>query len=159
MKTVDINTSIDTTGHYIYDAPASFSSGNSQSQEQNHLDRQHHPSTKVNVCGRDDHGTSVIHGGKKDRCYDTFPMKLHKVFRLIEEDGLSSVMSWTPSGKAFRVNKRRFSDETAQKYFSMQRMQSFFRQLNIYSFKRTTLDTGDELYFHDLFIQNHPQLA
>eukprot|EP00568_Trieres_chinensis_P005837 CAMPEP_0183296264 /NCGR_PEP_ID=MMETSP0160_2-20130417/3896_1 /TAXON_ID=2839 ORGANISM="Odontella Sinensis, Strain Grunow 1884" /NCGR_SAMPLE_ID=MMETSP0160_2 /ASSEMBLY_ACC=CAM_ASM_000250 /LENGTH=183 /DNA_ID=CAMNT_0025457859 /DNA_START=408 /DNA_END=959 /DNA_ORIENTATION=- len=159
MKRVDMNIPIATRSHFIHDASASFFSGNYQLQEHEYLDRQHRPSPKVFGYKRDDNGSSVLHGGKKARCFDTFPMKLHKILSLVEADGLSSVMSWVPGGKAFRLKKQRFSDEIAQKYFRMQRMPSFFRQLNIYSFKHATTDTGEKIYFHYLFIQDHPQLA
>eukprot|EP00568_Trieres_chinensis_P015858 CAMPEP_0183318554 /NCGR_PEP_ID=MMETSP0160_2-20130417/61057_1 /TAXON_ID=2839 ORGANISM="Odontella Sinensis, Strain Grunow 1884" /NCGR_SAMPLE_ID=MMETSP0160_2 /ASSEMBLY_ACC=CAM_ASM_000250 /LENGTH=181 /DNA_ID=CAMNT_0025484851 /DNA_START=290 /DNA_END=832 /DNA_ORIENTATION=- len=162
MNTVELNTSIPTRGYYMYDTPAPFSFRYSQSQEQDHQGNliQHCPGTQESGYSRGHHGSSIPHCGKKARCVDTFPTKLHKVLDILEADGLSSVMSWLPSGKAFRLNKQRFSDETAQKYFRMQKLPSFFRQLNIYSFNRTTtMDTKEEIYFHDLFIRDHPQLA
>ena len=63
------------------------------------------------------------------RTQESFPVKLHKVIDQIERDGLSSIMSWSPHGRAFKIHNKLFVEEVMTKYFYQTKMSSFTRQL------------------------------
>jgi HSF-type DNA-binding len=48
---------------------------------------------------------------------DLFPAKLHYLIELLEDDGISDVISWQPHGKAFLVkDQKKFVAEYLPKY-------------------------------------------
>ena len=64
------------------------------------------------------------------RSQESFPVKLHKVIDEIEQDGLSSIISWSPHGRAFRIyDNTLFVKEVMSRYFYQTKMSSFTRQL------------------------------
>ena len=64
------------------------------------------------------------------RSQESFPVKLYKIIDRIERDGLSSIISWLPHGRAFRIHDTgRFVKEVMTCYFYQTKMSSFTRQL------------------------------
>jgi len=64
------------------------------------------------------------------RTQETFPVKLHKIIDQIERDGLSSIISWCPHGRAFKIyNNTLFIKVVISRYFYQTKMSSFTRQL------------------------------
>ena len=83
----------------------------------------------------------------------TFPWKLHQLLEDVRGDGLESVVSWTPSGRAFKVHKRQeFVDKILPTYFRQTSFKSFQRQLYIYGFTRVGAGTEKGAYQHPLFV-------
>lgn len=83
-----------------------------------------------------------------------FPLKLHNMLSQIEDDGLSSVISWQPHGRAFVVrNPAEFSKRVMPKYFKQTKFASFQRQLNLYGFRRITSGRDKGGYYHKLFVR------
>ena len=66
------------------------------------------------------------------RSQESFPVKLYKVIDQIERDGLSSIISWSQHGRAFRIhNNTLFVKEVMSRYFYQSKMSSFTRQLGM----------------------------
>ncbi|GKY94848.1 hypothetical protein MPSEU_000449800 [Mayamaea pseudoterrestris] len=89
-----------------------------------------------------------------------FPIRLHRLLTDASEQGFEEIISWSPSGRAFKLKDRdRFQYEVMPKYFRMSKISSFRRQLSMYGFTRlfTGLDKGS--YKHELFLKDHPELA
>merc|ERR1712157_176565 len=84
-----------------------------------------------------------------------FPIKLFEILQKCEMNGDSSIISWLPNGMGFKVHNKNDLERILPKYFShpIQR-RSFFRQINIYGFKRVR----DGEYFHKSFRRDHPEL-
>ena len=89
-----------------------------------------------------------------------FPTKLHEALDQIEADGLASVISWQPHGRAFVVHKpKEFVVLVLPKYFKQSKLTSFQRQLSLYDFKRITDGPDRGGYYHELFLWAKPFLA
>lgn len=72
-----------------------------------------------------------------------FPMALYGLLEDVETNGTASVVSWRPSGTAFKVEKRdEFVNEILPKYFKQTKFKSFVRQLNLWGF--TCIDKGQD---------------
>jgi hypothetical protein len=98
-----------------------------------------------------------------------FPFKLHSILENTENnddnnnDGnWSSIISWLPSGKAFKVHKpKEFATEIMPEYFSQTKYRSFQRQLHIYGFDRIKDKCSEDYgaYYHQLFIRGQPDMC
>eukprot|EP00586_Coscinodiscus_wailesii_P014924 CAMPEP_0172503262 /NCGR_PEP_ID=MMETSP1066-20121228/167676_1 /TAXON_ID=671091 /ORGANISM="Coscinodiscus wailesii, Strain CCMP2513" /LENGTH=493 /DNA_ID=CAMNT_0013278929 /DNA_START=57 /DNA_END=1538 /DNA_ORIENTATION=+ len=83
-----------------------------------------------------------------------FPLKLHTLLDQLEQDGLTSIMSWQPHGRAFVIrDKIRFTKEIMPKYFKQTRFTSFQRQLNLYGYVRLSRGADNGAYYHELFLR------
>jgi len=69
------------------------------------------------------------------------------------------VISWTPSGDAFRIGAdlQRLESETLPHYFRHSRFQSLVRQLNFYNFRKVNRERTFWIYRHRLFHRDKPQ--
>jgi len=71
---------------------------------------------------------------------EQFPEKLYAILELArsESRGCSSdVVTWLPHGRAFRVlDVDRFMTDIVPTFFNQTRIRSFYRQLNLWGFKR-----------------------
>lgn len=100
-----------------------------------------------------------------------FPQRL---FDLLEkaDDGrepeeLSSIISWNPNGKHFRVHNRKVFEQIIQKkYFNQSKYASFRRQLNLWGFERIPDQEKEQnslyyggCYFHPLFQRHDRRLC
>jgi len=89
-----------------------------------------------------------------------FPMKLHEMLDAVEDEGLSSFVSWLPHGRALKVHDEDgFVALVLPQYFKQGKMASFRRQLNLYGFRRINSGSDSEAYFHELFLRGKPFLA
>jgi HSF-type DNA-binding len=90
-----------------------------------------------------------------------FPARLHAVLFKIEEDDLSSVVSWQPHGRCFLIHKpKEFCSVIMPAYFKMNKFPSFLRQLNLYGFRRLTRKGPDRGgYYHECFLRNKKLLS
>ena len=84
-----------------------------------------------------------------------FPMRLHQLLEDAITEGFEHIVSWLPSGKAFRVhNSHAFENHVISRYFRQTRYKSFQRQLNLYGFERIQSGEDTGAYFHKLFVRN-----
>lgn len=91
-----------------------------------------------------------------------FPFKLHSILENSEASGQESIISWLPSGKAFKIHKpKEFADAIMPQYFNQTKYRSFQRQLYIYGFDRIKDKQSDDYgaYFHELFIRGASDLC
>lgn len=92
-------------------------------------------------------------------CPDPFPQKLYRMLEETEARGLSHIVSFTPSGDAFRIHdKRAFMAEVSPEYFRQKNLQSFKRQLNHYDFRLMHGGVEDGAYKHEHFRKGRPDL-
>lgn len=90
----------------------------------------------------------------------SFPLKLHHVLDVVEAEGLSSVVSWQPHGKAFRVHQPRvFVEVVLKRFFCQTKYPSFQRQLNLYGFSRFKEGPDKGAYHHPRFVKGNKELS
>jgi hypothetical protein len=88
----------------------------------------------------------------------TFPTKLHEI---LSDFTYSDIIAWSSHGRSFRVlDKTRLLDVIGHKFFKFKNVNSFYRMLNLWGFKRLRQPGADNLaYYHEKFLQGLPQLA
>ena len=70
-------------------------------------------------------------------------------------EGKTSVISWLPHGRAFRVkNKEMFVSSLMSAYFKQAKFKSFQRQLNLWGFTRITDGADAGAYNHKHFLRS-----
>lgn len=68
---------------------------------------------------------------------------LEKLFDILEDVGLESYISWQPDGQSFLIKDvNSVSEQILPLYFKHNNIQSFVRQLNMYSFTKTRHDSN-----------------
>eukprot|EP00521_Asterionellopsis_glacialis_P012828 CAMPEP_0195307842 /NCGR_PEP_ID=MMETSP0707-20130614/37917_1 /TAXON_ID=33640 /ORGANISM="Asterionellopsis glacialis, Strain CCMP134" /LENGTH=390 /DNA_ID=CAMNT_0040372095 /DNA_START=210 /DNA_END=1382 /DNA_ORIENTATION=+ len=104
-----------------------------------------------------------VEGSRKRRrgnLTESFPYKLHLVLDEIESEGLESIISWQPHGRAFSIHKpKEFESTILHKFFRQTKITSFQRQLNLYGFQRLTRGHDCGGYYHELFLRGKPFLT
>ncbi|CAJ1959497.1 unnamed protein product [Cylindrotheca closterium] len=90
----------------------------------------------------------------------TFPFRLHALLDQtydLDIDGESDIISWTPSGKTFKIhNVEAFKSKILPKYFPKQsQYKSFKRQLQYYGFS----NFGWEHFGHPYFLRRQRELV
>jgi hypothetical protein len=87
-----------------------------------------------------------------DLTNDTFPFKVYRMLTKAEQEGKDDIVSFVPSGKAFRIHKQaEFATEIMPEYFTTSRLSSFQRQLNLYGFRRIGEGSEKGGYHHEHF--------
>ena len=89
----------------------------------------------------------------------TFPLKLYQLLQDVERDGNSHIISWQPNGTSFAVRRpKEFVAKLMPKYFGGgTKMNTFQKQLNLYSFKRINSGKDKGAYFHKDFVKGKPE--
>jgi len=91
--------------------------------------------------------------------HEAFPQKLYKLLVETESNGEDSIVSFTPSGLAFRVHDpKAFATDIIPRYFRHAQYHSFQRQLNKYGFERIHCGPDIGAYQHPLFQKGRPDL-
>lgn len=88
----------------------------------------------------------------------SFPYKLHQLLTELENnDELSSIISWLPSGEGFRIHQPlAFENVLLKKYFPRQsKIKSFKRQVQYYGFE----NLGKGSYTHPCFVRGKRSLC
>ena len=72
---------------------------------------------------------------------EQFPVKLYHMLEMADSPTssgfLSDAIRWLPHGRAFTViDETKFIQFIAPMYFKMKKVRSFYRQLNLWEFKR-----------------------
>jgi hypothetical protein len=91
-----------------------------------------------------------------------FPFKLHSILENSEKLNQEQIISWLPSGKAFKIHKpKEFADVIMPQYFNQTKYRSFQRQLYIYGFDRLKDKSSEDYgaYYHELFIRGVSDLC
>ena len=102
---------------------------------------------------------SKIFGSKKLRTAP-FPLKLHVLLYFTKENGLSNIVSWLEHGRAFRIfDTKQFEEVVMSRFFTMRKITSFHRQLNLYGFRRLTHGKDEGAYYHEYFLRGKPYLT
>ena len=85
-----------------------------------------------------------------------FPLRLYQLLDDAKSENFEHIVSWLPSGTAFKVhNSHAFEEHIISRYFRQTRYKSFQRQLNLYGFHRIQSGEDTGAYFHSLFIRNN----
>lgn len=91
--------------------------------------------------------------------HEAFPQKLYKLLVETESNGQDHIVSFTPSGLAFRVHDpKAFATDIIPRYFRHAQYHSFQRQLNKYGFERIHCGPDIGAYQHPLFQKGRPDL-
>jgi hypothetical protein len=88
-----------------------------------------------------------------------FPWKLHE---LLEETGKghSTVVSWLPGGKAFKVHKKEyFCDQLMPAFFNSSKYKTFQRSLNLWGFKSVSRGPDKGACYHQFFVRGNVDLC
>ena len=98
----------------------------------------------------------------RGRTQEPFPVKLHSIIERSEQGEFSTIISWAPHGRAFKIhNEVLFVEKVLPLYFFQSKMSSFVRQLRMYGFRKMknkyNVDKG--AYVHELFLRGRPGLA
>jgi len=98
----------------------------------------------------------------RGRSQEPFPVKLHSIIERSEQGEFSTIISWAPHGRAFKIhNEVLFVEKVLPLYFFQSKMSSFTRQLRMYGFHKMknkyNVDKG--AYLHELFLRGRPGLA
>jgi len=88
-----------------------------------------------------------------------FPVKLYHMLVDAEAEGKSDIISFTPSGRAFKIHQpNRLLTELVPRYFSQKKITSFKRTLGAYGFERIPRGPDEGGYFHTDFQRGKPEL-
>jgi hypothetical protein len=97
---------------------------------------------------------------KRKHTGETFPVILHRLLLDVESLGCQNIISFTPSGRAFRVHQPdSFMKEIVPKYFHQQFFSSFTRQLNVYGFDKLASWPDEGAFAHPKFHREKPELC
>jgi hypothetical protein len=96
----------------------------------------------------------------EDRVGGIFPLKLHIILKILEQEGKDHIFSWLPHGRAFGIHKLGlFEEEVMKRFFKQSQISSFRRQLNLYGFLRLSNGRDSGAYYHELFLRGKPLLS
>lgn len=102
----------------------------------------------------------MLHRYNENRVGGPFPLKLHIILKILEEEGNDCIISWLPHGRAFVIhNPSRFEQEVVKRFFKHSQISSFRRQLNLYGFLRLSNGRDTGAYYHQLFLRGKPILS
>ncbi|CAJ1959862.1 unnamed protein product [Cylindrotheca closterium] len=89
-----------------------------------------------------------------------FPWKLHRLLEEAELSGDSTIVSWLPGNKAFKVhNRQEFANRIMPAYFSSAKYKTFQRSLNLWGFESVSKGRDKGACFHKFFVRGHPSLC
>lgn len=89
-----------------------------------------------------------------------FPRRLYEMLEketVLSETTSRKVISWSDSGKAFRIwDADEFAKTVLPKYFRTAKFSSFQRNLNLYGFCKIRRGPDQDMYAHSYFQRNEP---
>mmetsp|Transcript_10187 Transcript_10187/g.24371 ORF Transcript_10187/g.24371 Transcript_10187/m.24371 type:complete len:274 (+) Transcript_10187:246-1067(+) len=89
-----------------------------------------------------------------------FPWKLHRLLEEADLNGDSTIVSWLPGNKAFKVhNRQEFANRIMPAYFSSAKYKTFQRSLNLWGFESVSKGRDKGACFHKFFVRGHPNLC
>ena len=87
-----------------------------------------------------------------------FPVRLHSMLTHAAEDGIAHIVSFAPHGRAVQIHDPEAFKRLLPRYFTLSKIASFQRQLNLYGFSRLTRGADRGCYYHELFLRGMPWL-
>ncbi|KAL3796114.1 hypothetical protein HJC23_000617 [Cyclotella cryptica] len=80
----------------------------------------------------------------------TFPTKLYGI---LSDSTYADIIAWSPHGRSFKVlDKEHLMDVVGQKHFKFKKIESFYKMLNLWDFKRLHQPGPDHFeYYHEKF--------
>jgi len=116
--------------------------------------------TPLSVPGASSAGSIRVVSGSGFRYVVPFPYRLHEMLSDIDAKHDSSIVSWLPDGKQFKVhNPRRFVEEVIPSAFKQKSLKSFQRQLHLYGFLRVHEGVDKGAYHHEKFRRDDRDLC
>jgi hypothetical protein len=100
----------------------------------------------------------ILDSAKQNPLVASFPMKLFMMLEQVEEDGNAHIVSWQPHGRCFAVHQPELFKELLPRYFSLSKVSSFQRQLNLYDFTRLTRGKDKGGYYNEFFLRGRAHL-
>lgn len=95
------------------------------------------------------------------------PAFLVKLWRIVGDESLDSIISWSQNGQTFKVHDQTaFAKDILPKYYKHSNFSSFVRQVNMYGFRKIVdaqsgslkHDKDEWEFFHQSFQLNKPEL-
>ena len=102
--------------------------------------------------GLDPKGGGGGNAGKPSSCNKaTFPTTL---FDILADAELDDVIAWLPHGRSWKIlDMPKFAESVLSGYFNQSKYTSFVRQVNGWGFRRVTVGTEANTYYHELFLR------
>lgn len=118
---------------------------------------QHHYHDHANECATTEEKL-IIDSAQQNPLVASFPMKLFMMLEQVEADGNAHIVSWQPHGRCFAVHEPELFKELLPRYFSLSKVSSFQRQLNLYDFTRLTRGKDKGGYYNEFFLRGRAHL-
>ena len=100
----------------------------------------------------------ILDSAQQNPMVASFPMKLFMMLEQVEADGNAHIVSWQPHGRCFVVHEPELFKELLPRYFSLSKVSSFQRQLNLYDFTRLTRGKDKGGYYNEFFLRGRAHL-
>lgn len=100
----------------------------------------------------------ILDSAQQNPLVASFPMKLYMMLEQVEADGNAHIVSWQPHGRCFVVHEPELFKELLPRYFSLSKVSSFQRQLNLYDFTRLTRGKDKGGYYNEFFLRGKAHL-
>ena len=100
----------------------------------------------------------ILDSAQQNPLVASFPMKLFMMLEQVETDGNAHIVSWQSHGHCFVVHEPELFKELLPRYFSLSKVSSFQRQLNLYDFTRLTRGKDKGGYYNEFFLRGRPHL-
>jgi len=114
----------------------------------------------LSVPGASSAGSIRVVSGSGFRYVVPFPYRLHEMLSSVDEKHDSSIVSWLPDGKHFKVHDpRRFVEVVIPSAFKQKSLKSFQRQLHLYGFQRVHEGVDKGAYYHEKFRRDDRDLC
>mmetsp|Transcript_26866 Transcript_26866/g.77455 ORF Transcript_26866/g.77455 Transcript_26866/m.77455 type:complete len:649 (-) Transcript_26866:272-2218(-) len=86
----------------------------------------------------------------------TFPTTL---FDILADPKLDGTIAWLPHGRSWKIlDMTKFTESVLSSYFNQSKYTSFVRQVNGWGFRRVTVGSEANTYYHELFLRGRPGL-
>mmetsp|Transcript_24795 Transcript_24795/g.68348 ORF Transcript_24795/g.68348 Transcript_24795/m.68348 type:complete len:419 (+) Transcript_24795:219-1475(+) len=114
----------------------------------------------LTVPGAASAGSVRVVSGSGFRYVIPFPYRLHEMLSTVDTQHDSSIVSWLPDGKHFKVHDpRRFVESVIPSAFKQKSLKSFQRQLHLYGFQRVHEGPDKGAYYHEKFLRDDRDLC
>jgi len=114
----------------------------------------------LSVPGASSAGSIRVVSGSGFRYVVPFPYRLHEMLSDVDANHDSSIVSWLPDGRHFKVHDpRRFVEIVIPSAFKQKSLKSFQRQLHLYGFQRVHEGADKGAYYHEKFLRDDRDLC
>mmetsp|Transcript_1991 Transcript_1991/g.3736 ORF Transcript_1991/g.3736 Transcript_1991/m.3736 type:complete len:369 (+) Transcript_1991:54-1160(+) len=93
-------------------------------------------------------------------CREQFPVKLYDMLELADVHGprWTDAVTWLSHGRAFRIlDEREFMEVIVPLFFKQTKIRSFYRQLNLWGFRRLSKGTDAGAWYNEYFLRGAPK--